>query len=126
VQACTDVERYFREALPLHVADEEQSLEPRLRGARPAVDHALDVMASEHAQHAAQVAALLQALAEVRSRPHAGVARSELAAAAGALKAEFERHLTLEETILFPAIRELLPSDTQALILEELRQRRRA
>src|SRR5690606_33889983 len=31
-QACADVERYFKEALPLHVADEEESITPRLRG----------------------------------------------------------------------------------------------
>lgn len=29
-QACIHVERYFTQALPLHVADEEQSIEPRL------------------------------------------------------------------------------------------------
>src|SRR5690606_15926791 len=32
IQACADVERYFVEALPLHVADEEESIAPRLKG----------------------------------------------------------------------------------------------
>ncbi len=41
------------------------------------------------------------------------------------LPTEFVDHLNLEETTIFPAIRELLPSDTQALIIDELRQRRR-
>ncbi len=124
-QACADVERYFREALPLHVADEEESIEPRLRGQSPSVDHVLDTMAAQHQQHASKVANLLGAIAKVRSQPCDDVARSELAAAAIALRTEFVDHLNLEETTIFPAIRELLPSDTQALIIEELRQRRR-
>ncbi len=124
-QACTDVERYFKEALPLHVADEEESIEPRLRGQSPPVDHALDTVAAQHEQHASKLATLLAALAAVRIRPADDVARSELAAAATALKTEFEAHLRLEETTIFPAIRELLPSETQTRIIDELRRRRR-
>lgn len=123
-QACADVERYFVEALPLHVADEEESIEPRLRGVSPSVDHALDAMARQHQEHASNLEALLRATAKVRCEPHDECARGELATVAIALEIEFEEHLTLEENTIFPAIREL-PPKTQESIIVELRQRRR-
>jgi len=123
-QACADVERYFVEALPLHVADEEESIQPRLRGLSPAVDRALDVMAHQHQQHVPKLEALLRATARVRSTPQDEGARTELAAAATALEAELEEHLALEERVIFPAIREILPREAQSTIIDELRQRR--
>lgn len=123
-RACLDVERYFREALPLHVADEEESVEPRLRGSSPAVDDALDTMARQHQQHVPMLEALFTAIAAVRGEPHAAAARRALAAAATALEAELEAHLALEERAIFPAIRELLPPETQAAIIDEIRHRR--
>ncbi|MBN8616763.1 MAG: hemerythrin domain-containing protein, partial [Deltaproteobacteria bacterium] len=48
---CGEVRRYFREALPLHVADEEESIRPRLAG------HA-DALAQMHAEHDAHREAL--------------------------------------------------------------------
>lgn len=89
-QACAAVERYFVEALPLHVADEEESLEPRLRGLSQSVDQALATMAHQHQQHVSKIAALLMAIGKVRSQPHVEVARGELAAAAIALETELE------------------------------------
>jgi iron-sulfur cluster repair protein YtfE (RIC family) len=37
----------------------------------------------------------------------------------------FEEHLSGEERILFPAIRDLVPRDAQNVVIEELRARRR-
>jgi hypothetical protein len=37
-EAAAAVRRYFAEALPLHAADEEESMMPRLRGRDPAVE----------------------------------------------------------------------------------------
>jgi hemerythrin-like domain-containing protein len=124
-QACADVERYFVEAYPLHVADEEESIAPRLRGLSPAVDDALEAMAKEHRQHAPKLDALLRATAQVQSEPHHDGARDELATTAEALQTEFEKHLVLEERAIFPAIRERLSAETQTRIVDELRQRRR-
>lgn len=124
VQACADVERYFSEALPLHIADEEQSIEPRLRGRLPSVDQALDAMAHEHQQHAASLETFLRTTANVRCKPHDERARAQLATAAIALELEFEAHLALEESVIFPAIQELLQPETQAAIIDELRERR--
>lgn len=124
-QACADVERYFVEALPLHVADEEESIEPRLRGLSPSVDLALDAMAQQHREHASKLEALLRATVRVRREPHDERARGELATATIALETEFEGHLALEENTIFPAIRELLSPETQESIIVELRRRRR-
>jgi len=125
VQACADVERYFTEALPLHVADEEESVEPRLRGLSRSVDDALDKMAHQHQQHLPKLESLLRATARVRLEPHDETARGELATAAVILETAFEEHLALEESAIFPAIRELLSSQIQDLIIDELRGRRR-
>src|SRR4051812_25565021 len=46
--AAARVTRYFSEALPLHVADEEQSILPRLSGRSPELDAALNGMQREH------------------------------------------------------------------------------
>jgi iron-sulfur cluster repair protein YtfE (RIC family) len=81
-------------------------------------------MTLQHEQHRPELARLLRALAQVRRDPHDEIARGELAAVAKKLETEFERHLVLEETEIFPAIAELPPA-TQARMVEELRQRRR-
>ncbi|MCA9664199.1 MAG: hemerythrin domain-containing protein [Myxococcales bacterium] len=126
VRACAQVERYFVLALPLHVADEEESIEPRLRGASPLVDRALDVMADQHQHHEPKLHALLRATAKVRSKPNDRVARRELVAAATVLGELLEEHLVLEEDVILPAIRQHLPHTTQRAIVEEIRQRRLA
>lgn len=123
-QACADVERYFIEALPLHVVDEEESIEPRLRGLSAEVDRALDVMTRQHEHHCRALAQLLRACAVVRAEPQDQGARDALEKVAKELQIDFEEHLTLEETVIFPAIRRLLLPETQALIISELRARR--
>jgi len=125
VQACADVERYFVEALPLHVADEEESIEPRLRRLSKPVDDALDAMARQHQQHVPRLEALIRATAAVRCEPRDDMARCELEATALMLETEFEAHLALEESVIFPAIREHLSAELQRTIIHELRERRR-
>lgn len=125
-RACADVERYFTEALPLHVADEEVSIAPRLIGLSPEVDHALEVIARQHQEHSPALVELLRASATLRIHPSHQGARDDLAKVAKELKIEFEEHLTLEERVIFPAIRSLLLPETQAQILGELRKRRQA
>jgi iron-sulfur cluster repair protein YtfE (RIC family) len=97
VEACAAVERYFERALPLHVEDEERSILPRLRGRRVEVDEALRTMEAQHRVHVPLI---------------------ELAA-------EFEPHLTIEESIIFPAI-SLLGAEAQTQIRGEQRTRRDA
>ncbi len=124
IDACLRCERYFTEALPLHVRDEEESLLPRLRGRSPAVDEALAAMHRQHDEHLPLLAPLLAALREARGAPADTAPRARLAAAAAAAEAAFDEHLAIEERTLFPAAR-ALPADQQAAVVAELRARRR-
>jgi len=125
VDACGRFERYFVEALPLHVEDEERSLLPRLAGLDGEVDSALATMRAQHAGHALLLKELLDAGRELRRSPGDAAARGRLGAAASRLSADFEQHLALEERVLFPAARGRLAADVQAQIVAELRERRR-
>lgn len=124
--ACARVERYFTQALPLHVRDEEDSILPRLRGRDPEVDQALESMAAQHGEHAPGLRALLAASAALGQAPADADARRALASASTALAREFDAHLSLEEDVIFPALRRLLPAAALAEIVDELRARRRA
>lgn len=124
IEAIDATERYFTQALPLHVLDEEQSVLPRLRYASDAVSRALAQMESEHHAHAAALAALFAALARVRVEPRSRSARDALAAVAQRLTEAFEAHLRLEESLIFSAVAQLAP-DERARIVEEIRARRR-
>jgi len=119
------IRRYFGEALPLHVADEEESLYPRLHGRDTEVDAALERMEREHADHRPHLATLLELcgmLAEAPER-HATL-RTQLGETAGVLEREFGRHLEHEEALILPAIPRLLTLEEQAAMTRELRERR--
>lgn len=90
------------------------------------MDEALDAVAQQHRQHEPELKALLRATSVLRNHPHDGTARGEVASTALALETQFEEHLRLEESVIFPAIRELLSRDTQASIVDELRRRRQS
>jgi hemerythrin-like domain-containing protein len=122
--ACVRCERYFTQALPLHVRDEEESLLPRLRGLDPAVDAALDAMHRQHDEHGPLLRAFLAALRGVHDDPADLLARASLLDHARSLAQTFGEHLDGEERILFPALRARLPPETQGQILAELRARR--
>jgi iron-sulfur cluster repair protein YtfE (RIC family) len=123
VEACAAVERYFEVALPLHIEDEEQSILPRLRGGRSEVDEALSTMEDQHRAHGPLIEEMLAASRSVRRLPGDPAARERLRLAAVHLGAEFETHLTIEERVLFPAVK-LLSPEAQALIRTEQRARR--
>lgn len=123
-RACADAVRYFREALPFHVADEDESIFPRLVGSSAEVDQALAVLRADHARQEAQIALLLGTLDEVRQQPLDEGARGRLAAIAAPLETELEEHLLLEERTVFPRIQDVLSDEVQRSILGELRARR--
>lgn len=122
-EACLQAERYFREALPLHVADEEQSVLPRLRGLDAAVDAALEAMVQQHLGHGALLCEVVALAAHLAASPGEESARAALAPLAGRLRAELEQHLELEERTWFPLVAAWSPSE-QAEVARELRQRR--
>lgn len=121
---CARVERYFSQALPLHVRDEEESILPRLRGRSAAVDAALARMHDQHGEHEELLARLLAAAAALRKDPQSATARTALSVAARPLWSSFEPHLEAEEQIIFPGIRTLLSLEERAAIVAELRARR--
>lgn len=114
------IRRYFAEALPLHLADEEESLLPRLRGHDPALDAALARMHAEHRDHQPLVDAVIAACDAIAA---GAAAPATLAAPAAALAAATESHLAAEEATIAPAVA-ALPADVQATIVTELRARR--
>lgn len=123
--ACERCARYFTEALPLHVADEDESIVPRMKdSADGAVRAALLTMSDEHTRHRPMLSALLAALAAMRERGSTTETRSALAAIAPAIQREFEAHLQREETVIFTAIPSALSKQSQREIIGELRARR--
>jgi iron-sulfur cluster repair protein YtfE (RIC family) len=126
-EAAARVRRYFSESLPRHVADEEDSLEPRLRGRDPGLDAALDRMHREHRAHDPLVVRLVAACAEVEADPaRLAALQPEIAAVTAELAAELAGHLASEEEQVFPALRRILSEEERAAIRAEMRARRPA
>ena len=114
-EAAGRVRRYFTESLAHHVADEEESILPRLRGRDAALDEALDSMEREHSDHDDVVARLVAACAELERRPgQLAELRSELEQVSARLVEDFAAHLDGEEKIVLPAIRRLLSEEERA------------
>lgn len=122
-EASRQAERYFREALVLHVADEEQSVLPRLRGVDAAVDVALEQMVQQHQAHAPLLREVLVLAAQLGANPQDEAARAALAPLAKRLRAELEEHLAQEERTWFPLVAAWSAAEQQAVV-RELRQRR--
>jgi len=127
VDAAHKVVRYFGEALPLHAADEDESIAPRLRGLDPAVDEALDSMSREHEAHRAPLSRLLEHCRSLSSAPEKiDQLAPEVAALAAELEEAFRGHLEREERVVFPAMLKYLETSVRAEILAEMRARRGA
>lgn len=124
VEAATALRRYFTEALPLHAADEDRSLAPRLVRRRDLLG-ALAAMSAQHRE-------IHQMLAELAPRwrrveedwASQRAERAALAEGAARLSALFETHLAGEETKIFAALGTALSASDEAAILEEMRARR--
>jgi iron-sulfur cluster repair protein YtfE (RIC family) len=117
------VRRYFAEAFPLHLADEDE-LVPRLARTSPEVDRALAQMGSDHVAHQPSVSSLVQLCGAIeREARHLATTRTELAAVATVLVADLEPHLQLEERVIFPALARLPQAERDAL-RDDMRARR--
>ena len=124
-EAAGRVRRYFVEALPLHVEDEEESLLPRLKGHDADLDVALGQMHHEHHEHLAAIERLVSLCVELETTPaKLGELRGELAAAAAELSAGLGAHLAHEEERILPAIARWIGPEEQAAMVMELRARR--
>ncbi len=110
------IRRYFAVAFPLHVADEEELIAPRLAGTGAAVARALATMHRDHGAHAAEIARLVEICGELEREPGRLASRvGELAASAAQVAADLEPHLELEERVVVPAIRGLAEAQRDAI-----------
>ncbi|HET7505331.1 MAG TPA: hemerythrin domain-containing protein [Kofleriaceae bacterium] len=118
------IARYFTEAFPLHVADEDRELAPRLAGASAEVSRALTTMAAEHLDHEPAIARLIELCKALEGDPaRLAALGNELARLSAELSTRLESHLELEEHVVFPEVRRL-PAAERAAILAGLRERR--
>lgn len=118
------VRRYFSESLPLHIDDEHEDILPRLSGAGADVDRALAAMEAEHVSHAPIVTRLVELCGLLVGDPRqlAAVA-PELITVVDRLSTEFSVHLEREESVIFPALRQL-PAAVRDQVLVAMRERR--
>jgi hemerythrin-like domain-containing protein len=126
-QAAAGVHRYYTVSLPLHEADEEDTLRPRLDTlGDDKLHHALMAMTDQHQAIDDLLERLLPLLEMVRNNPptiHA--AGPEMCNITKALDEMFRAHLQLEEEAIFPAIRERLSEAVQTAMANEMRERRK-
>ena len=123
-EAASRLERYFTLGLSRHVEDEDLSLAPRVLAAGPPPDVlvALLEMTRQHAEMDRILAILLPGWRAVATDPNR--CPVELANDSERLAAHMEAHLRLEEEVIFPAARTLLPPKEAKAVLAELRARR--
>jgi iron-sulfur cluster repair protein YtfE (RIC family) len=125
-QAAAGVHRYYSVSLPLHEADEEDTLRPRLDAvADERVRRALLAMHDQHQAIDELIERLLPLLQLVERNPATlHEAGGEMCSITKALEEVFSAHLQLEEEVIFPAIRAILPESARAEMLVEMQARR--
>jgi iron-sulfur cluster repair protein YtfE (RIC family) len=128
VSIAEKLHRYFTVALPLHEADENASLHPRLRAAVPEgelVGRAADAMVEQHLSIDEIVERLVLLWKLLKSNPtiHAELA-PDLQQLSSALQQMLDSHLKLEEESIFPAMRKYLTEAQLVMIGREMQERR--
>ncbi len=136
-RAAEGVNRYFTIALPLHEADENQSLHPRMLraaglevkgeepGYRQLAGAAADAMVEQHEAIDQIVERLIPLWQVVIANPQKLAELStELRQLSEALRDIFHSHLDLEEQTIFPAMEKLLSKSEADAIFVEMKARR--
>lgn len=123
--AADAVNRYFTIALPLHVADEDESLRPRLLagGAEDHVARALETVTREHFAIEGLIAELTPLWAAAAAKRAGPTELARDLVAAKDLESLLAEHLSLEEQTVFPALAHL-ETGRAALIVAEMKARR--
>lgn len=125
--AAAVVHRYFSIALPLHEADENESVYPRLSRTLdiPVERASLQSMVDQHGPIDEVVARLIPSWRDLASHPEKLAAfADDLLPDSHTLKDLWRQHLALEEDIVFPLIRTRLTAADLAEIHAEMKQRR--
>lgn len=118
---------YFRTSGPLHNADEEESLFPRLAEVREIEGEILIEMKLLEAEHrqAAESHAIIEELATRWTlEPLTPAVHQRLQQTATELRELYLRHISVEESKVFPTARRLLPAGEIAHIGKEFKARR--
>jgi iron-sulfur cluster repair protein YtfE (RIC family) len=126
-QAAAGAHRYYTISLPLHEADEEQTVRPRLDSiGDEKLHHALLAMTDQHMAIDDLLERLLPLLLMVQNNPQTiHSAGPEMCSITHALDEMFSAHLQLEEEVIFPAIRSALSAAAQLEMLREMQGRRK-
>lgn len=126
--AAAAVFRYFSEALPLHEADENKTLFPRVLAAQPfggLVREAAETMVAQHEAIDELAAELLTLCSSLSRQPERlPLVANRLQEVCDALGLIFDSHLQLEETVIFPALAELLTASQIQEMSREMYARR--
>lgn len=124
--AALRVHRYHSIALPLHQADEELSIAPRLEPlVAPEIRYALAGMRRQHLELDETLATLLPLWERLAAEP--GMRRQlagRMAAAVTRMQGLWAHHLSVEEDLIFPELKRVLDAAQLAAITGEMRARR--
>jgi iron-sulfur cluster repair protein YtfE (RIC family) len=125
--AAEAVYRYYSVSLPLHEADEEDSLRPRLdKVPDERVQQALAAMQDQHMAIDDLLERLLPLLRMVGNNPAAlADAGGEMCSITSALSQMFDAHLQMEEEVIFPAIVAQLTDQDRTELTREMQDRRK-
>lgn len=122
--AAASIARYFGEALPLHIRDEEDGLLPRLAG-RAGLDVPLERMRREHAEHDALRLEVIAITSVIALDAHCFEAHARrLGEVAKELEKELVSHIEQEEREILPRLSALLCLEEERAIIVEMRARR--
>jgi hemerythrin-like domain-containing protein len=127
-EAAEAIFRYFSHALPLHHADENETLYPRLQTALPEgglLREAAETMVEQHQAIDELAAVLLSLCTSLSRRPQRlPSVRGRLGQVTSALDKIFAAHLRLEETVVFLAFPQLFTSEELGEMAREMHLRR--
>lgn len=125
-EAAERIRRYFTEAYPLHLADEHDSVLPRLRARAPEAEAILQRLELEHRCLESKVPELL-AVCDLLCSDDPTCCKQAVARLRNlgeCVHTLLDAHLENEERQLFPLIREKLTSEDVAAIRDEFKARR--
>lgn len=124
-EAATRVHRYFTIALPLHVADEDDSIAPRLEPLLPReLEDLMHQLELEHADIERRLEWLVPRWYALSRTPRPARARlGELMEPSRELRQVLDAHLAVEEANFLPSLA-LLPRELESAVLREMRGRR--
>ena len=126
-EAAASLIRYFGQALPLHILDEDETLHDALRGRElaPDVVRAMATMTAEHAVIEPAIHEALDRWRQLTDQPLLlSTLREELSRLTLLLSTLRAAHLEAEERLIFPAVAKALTVAEQAELARRMRQRR--